>query len=47
VRQAAVWELQHRIKSMIGMNTRIDVMDAGGIERSAGKAKRIVDLRNR
>ncbi|MDK9724830.1 MAG: phenylacetate--CoA ligase [Sterolibacteriaceae bacterium MAG5] len=45
VRQAAAWELQHHIKSLIGINTRIDVVDTGGIERSAGKAKRIIDLR--
>ncbi|CAG0986910.1 partial Phenylacetate-coenzyme A ligase, partial [Rhodocyclaceae bacterium] len=45
VRQAAAWELQHHIKSLIGINTRIDVVDTGGIERSAGKARRIIDLR--
>lgn len=46
VRKAAGWELQHHIKALIGINTRIEIMDVGGVERSAGKAKRIVDLRN-
>ncbi len=38
-------ELQHRIKSYIGVNTRIDVVAPGGVERSEGKAKRVVDNR--
>jgi phenylacetate-CoA ligase len=45
VRKAAGWELQHHIKALIGINTRIEVMDVGGVARSDGKAKRIVDLR--
>jgi phenylacetate-CoA ligase len=45
VRQAAGWELQHHIKALIGINTKIEVMDVGGVARSDGKAKRIVDLR--
>ena len=47
VRKAAAWELQHHIKAMIGINTKVDIMDVGGVARSDGKAKRIVDLRNR
>jgi phenylacetate-CoA ligase len=46
VRQAAAWELQHHIKSYIGINTKVEVADVGAIERSTGKAKRVVDLRN-
>ena len=46
-RDVAAAELRHRIKAMIGINTRIEVMDIGGVERSAGKARRIVDMRNR
>jgi phenylacetate-CoA ligase len=45
LRQAAAGELRHHIKALIGINTRIDVLPVGGVERSAGKAKRIVDLR--
>jgi len=45
VREAAAWELQHHIKSYIGINTRIEVVEQGGIERSAGKAKRVIDKR--
>ena len=43
--EAAAGELRHHIKALIGINTRIDVLPVGGVERSAGKAKRIVDLR--
>ena len=45
LREIAAAELRHRIKALIGINTKIEVMDTGGVERSAGKAKRIVDLR--
>ena len=45
LRDAAAGELRHHIKAMIGINTKIEIMDTGGVERSAGKAKRIVDLR--
>ena len=37
--------LAHRIHATLGINVRVDVVAPGGIERSAGKAKRIVDLR--
>jgi phenylacetate-CoA ligase len=46
-RQAQAAELAHHIKSIIGISARIRVGDPGAIERSAGKAKRIVDLRPR
>jgi phenylacetate-CoA ligase len=46
-REAAGRELQHHIKSYIGINTKIEVADVGAIERSTGKAKRVVDLRNK
>jgi phenylacetate-CoA ligase len=45
LRETAAGELRHHIKAMIGINTKIEVMGTGGVERSAGKAKRIVDLR--
>jgi phenylacetate-CoA ligase len=44
-RAAAGAELRHHIKSLIGINTKIEVMDAGSLARSEGKAKRILDLR--
>ncbi len=47
VRDATAWELQHHIKSYIGITTKIDVVEQGGIERSAGKARRVIDKRPR
>jgi len=44
-RDAAAGELAHHIKSVIGISTRIAVGDAGTVERSLGKAKRVVDNR--
>ncbi|MBB4285328.1 phenylacetate--CoA ligase PaaK [Roseospira goensis] len=44
-RDAAARDLQHHIKSFIGISTRVKVVEDGGIERSMGKAKRVVDLR--
>lgn len=38
-------ELQHQIKSLIGLNMTINVVAPGGVERSEGKAKRVVDKR--
>ncbi|MCA0399953.1 MAG: phenylacetate--CoA ligase [Proteobacteria bacterium] len=38
-------ELAHRIKATIGISARVSVHEPDGIERSQGKAKRIVDLR--
>ncbi|MBU0751972.1 MAG: phenylacetate--CoA ligase [Gammaproteobacteria bacterium] len=45
-REAAARELQHHIKSYIGINTRVEVAEVGAIERSTGKARRVIDLRN-
>lgn len=39
-------DLKHWIKTMIGISTAIEIAPPGGVERSAGKAKRIRDLRN-
>jgi phenylacetate-CoA ligase len=44
-KQAAASELQHHIKSYIGINTAIEIAPPGFIERSAGKAKRVIDNR--
>jgi phenylacetate-CoA ligase len=44
-RAAAVKELKHHIKTMIGISAAVDIANPGGVERSLGKAKRIRDLR--
>jgi len=44
-RERAARELKHRAKSLIGVSIRAKVLEPGSIERSAGKAKRIRDLR--
>jgi phenylacetate-CoA ligase len=39
-------ELQHRIKTYVGVSTGVNLLPAGGIERSlTGKARRVVDRR--
>jgi phenylacetate-CoA ligase len=38
-------DLQHHIKSYIGISARIDIIESGGIERSIGKAKRVIAQR--
>ncbi len=45
-RQAAQL-LQHDIKSFIGTSARIELRPEGGVERSAGKARRVLDQRRR
>jgi len=45
-RQAIARELQHHIKTIIGISTQITVMDADSIPRTqTGKARRVVDNR--
>jgi len=44
-RAAAVKELQHHIKTIIGVSAVIDVAEPDSLARSAGKAQRIRDLR--
>ncbi|MGZ4749411.1 MAG: AMP-binding protein, partial [Oryzihumus sp.] len=46
-REAVAREVQHHIKSRIGTSARVHILDPGGIERSVGKARRIVDERPR
>jgi len=41
----AAKDLQHHIKSYIGISVQVRVVEIGGIERSVGKAKRVVDKR--
>ncbi len=39
--------LEHAIKTYIGVTARVEVAPPGAIERSAGKAKRVIDRRRR
>ena len=43
---AAVASLQRRMKTMIGLTAQVRIVASGGIERSTGKAKRVVDHRH-
>lgn len=43
--QQAARDLQHAIKTYIGVSANIRIESVGGIERSVGKAKRVVDKR--
>jgi phenylacetate-CoA ligase len=42
---AAARELEHHIKALVGVTARVIVVPPGTIERSAGKAKRVIDRR--
>jgi len=42
---AAGAQLAHLVKSLIGITAEVRVVQSGGIERSIGKAKRVVDKR--
>ena len=47
VRKIGQW-LQHRIKTLVGITTQVDVLDYGAIERTlVGKARRVIDQRPR
>lgn len=39
-------QIQTRIKSLYGLSAKISLVEPGSIERSEGKAKRVLDLRN-
>jgi len=45
VRAACNRDLAQQIKGLIGINATIETLPPGAVERSAGKAKRIIDLR--
>jgi phenylacetate-CoA ligase len=36
---------EHLIKALVGVTSRVRIVDPGAIERSQGKAKRVLDLR--
>lgn len=44
-REKLASELQHHIKSMIGVSSKINVQDENSVARSQGKAQRVVDKR--
>ena len=44
-REAAARELQHHVKALIGISTKVRIQNHGAIERSAGKVKRVIDKR--
>ena len=44
-RAASAKELAHHIKSVVGVSTKIEVHEPNGVQRSEGKAKRVVDNR--
>ncbi|MCX7893406.1 MAG: phenylacetate--CoA ligase [Burkholderiales bacterium] len=44
-REAEEALLEHHIKSYIGVTTQVHVVEPGRVERSQGKAKRVLDLR--
>ncbi|MCU0804959.1 MAG: phenylacetate--CoA ligase [Burkholderiales bacterium] len=44
-REAEEQLLEHHIKSYIGVSTKVHVVEPGRVERSQGKAKRVLDLR--
>lgn len=39
--------LAHHIKSLIGVTAEVETVKPGGVERSTGKAKRVIDLRTK
>ncbi len=43
--RTAAQQLQHAIKAFVGISAKIDLRAAGEVERSQGKAKRVLDLR--
>ena len=44
-RAHAASELAHEMKARIGVSAKVSVLEPGGIERSLGKAKRVIDKR--
>jgi phenylacetate-CoA ligase len=40
-------DLAHHIKSVIGVTAQVNVVKPGSVERSAGKAKRVIDMRQK
>ena len=47
VRAQQVRELVHHVKAVVGVSVRVTVVDPGAIDRSIGKAKRVLDMRSK
>lgn len=45
-RQNSAVELAHHLKSVVGVSAKVMVAEPGAVERSAGKARRVIDLRD-
>ncbi len=45
--QSAAAHLQHDVKTFVGSSIDVELRAEGGVERSQGKAKRVVDLRTK
>ena len=45
-KQPAATALQKHVKDLIGVSARVNVHEEGGVARSEGKAKRVIDKRN-
>ena len=43
---ALAQELKHHIKSIVGISAGVEILSEGGLPRSEGKAKRVIDNRN-
>ncbi|MEI8298804.1 MAG: phenylacetate--CoA ligase PaaK [Pseudomonadota bacterium] len=46
-RETASRDLAHHVKSSVGISVRVKVVDAGTLERSVGKARRVIDRRRK
>ena len=46
-REAAARDLAHHVKSSVGISVRVKVANPGTLERSVGKARRVIDRRPR
>jgi phenylacetate-CoA ligase len=44
-RQACAGRLAHAVKAYVGVTVRVRIAEAGEVERSVGKARRIIDMR--
>jgi phenylacetate-CoA ligase len=45
-REAAIRELAHLVKSHVGVSVRVELHAPGALERSTGKARRVIDRRH-
>ena len=45
--RGAARELQHDVKTFVGTSIEVVLLHEGGVERSQGKARRVIDQRPR